>query len=175
MYKAFSVSVIFLDSLAALFVVAQAIVPSSVSNGWQFAAFVALLLLNAYGMYIQSQKTKETQDKIDGVAVKTENVHLAVNSQLDKFKAEAANQYKTSLEQGIALVKLTLEKAADAKTSALETRIAALEGKLDTERLKAVALAASTKPIDLTAKVELTPVRPIDPPARHEEIRGQTS
>jgi hypothetical protein len=176
MHKTFT-AIFIIDSLAAAFVVvqsfmltfAQVTIPA-VSNQWQLIAFVALLAFNAYALYVQNQKLKETQVKIQETSAatqgKVEEVHHTVNSQLDKFKEEAAARDKVALEQAVAVVRLTLERAADVKTSALEARIASLESKLDTERLKAVALAASmAKPVELSGKVEISPPSPLSAPS----------
>jgi hypothetical protein len=183
MHKTFA-TIALVDGIASTAIIAGAIfaqvtsVPS-VSNGWQLAAFLGLLGLNAYGMYMQNQNSKTTQAKVDEVANKTEVVHKAVNSQLDAFKKEAAEQYKQALEQGISIVKLTAEKAGNERLATLEAKIAALETKLDTEREKAVVLAAG-KPIPdgQTHSVPITdlkvsmPMPPQTPEERREEIKG---
>jgi membrane protein implicated in regulation of membrane protease activity len=170
MHKTFT-AIFIVDSLAAVFVVAQSFIVTfsqvtvpSVSNQWQLIAFVALLAFNAYAMYVQSQKSAETQKKIEESSVatqgKVEEVHKTVNSKLDMYKKEAADQYKLALENGIAIVKATLQKEYDAKTTALESRITILEVKLDTEKLKSIALAKS-----VPASVDpVKSVEPAEPP-----------
>lgn len=135
------------DGSFAVGVVAWAVLGQAVnsvpplSSGWELIGFLALLGLNAYGMYIQSKASKSTHDKVDQVALATEQVHKSVNSQLDKFKAEAAAQYKTALAQGIQIATAEGQKDSDAKVTVLDRRIAALEAKLEMELQRAVALA----------------------------------
>ncbi len=139
----FSKSLLFglvLDGLLAVaIVIAQALpVPS---GPWPTIALLGMLCLQAWQMYLSAERDKATKTAVDGVAVKTEVVHKALNSQLDAFKAEAAAQYKLALDQGINIAKMAATKETDAKLTLLETKIASLESKLDNEREKAVALA----------------------------------
>jgi hypothetical protein len=124
------------------------------TTNWGFLSLVAML---AYMILTQRYNNKNTQEKIDDVSVKTDGVHRMLNSELDAFKKEAAEQYKVALENGIALVKVTADKLMGEKMAVLESKIAALESKLDIAREK-VALAAS-KPSPQTGEERLGEIR----------------
>ena len=101
-------------------------------------------------------------DKVDGV-------HTMLNSELTKFKQEQAEQYKVSLRDGIELAEMKASKAFDdrtagvlAKMAAMESKVHALEAKLEGEREKAVVLAAA----------KIAPVAPQTGDERLNEIRG---
>jgi hypothetical protein len=81
---------------------------------------------------------RENRSAIEAVGDKTEIVHKALNSQLDAFKRDAAQQYALALEQAVSLVRLETEKQSLRQMAVLEAKIAALEAALKAEREKSV-------------------------------------
>ncbi len=163
-----------IDGVLALAVVLAQAFPQA-SNGWQFGVIVAVLMLQAWGMWIQSQNNRVVQSKVDSVGDKAEVVHKALNSQLDAFKREAADQYKLALEQGIAIARAASQKDTDAKLAILESKISSLEAKLDSERMKAVALAVhDTRSGPLDVKVTGPDPLPVTNVPQSGEERLQT-
>ncbi|MFI5387426.1 MAG: hypothetical protein ACHQ50_15060 [Fimbriimonadales bacterium] len=88
-----------------------------------------------------------TKSAIDAVGDKTEIVHKAVNSQLDAFKKEAAQQYALALEQAVSLVRLEAERISLQKLAVLEAKIADLEARLKWRRDKTVAQELASDPL----------------------------
>ena len=120
--------------------IAPHVVPE-VSNGWQLAAFLGLLGLNAWSMWVQNQANKVTQSKVDVVADKTEVVHKALNSQLDAFKRDAADQYKAALDQAVKLTRTEGENELARRVSGLDAKIASLESRLEAATVRAATVA----------------------------------
>jgi hypothetical protein len=134
---------------AILSQVAQTVPP--VSNGWQTIALVAVLGLQAYSMYLSSEREKlasKSKDEVIGrvgdVDHKVDGVHSMLNAELTKFKAEAADAYKVALEQGVRIARADVQSQADARINDLESRLKVLETRLENERTKAVTLAAKS-------------------------------
>ena len=158
--------------------IAPHVVPE-VSNGWQLAAFLGLLGLNAYGMWVQREASRTIQSKVDNVGDKTEVVHKALNSQLDTYKREAADAARLATEDAVKRVRLEMEKLSNDRLAGLERKIATLEAKLDNAREMAVALAVTqpAQPLPAPSKVTIVNPEPLpvtETPVKHQnEIRGE--
>ena len=123
----------------AISLFAQAVVPPEVLpiNGWNalvlvmpgILAFLGTIAALVVGV-INGHKTDGIGRKTDDVAKKTDIMHGMLNSELDKFRADTAANYKVALQQAVALTRAESEKTATAIVTALETRIARLESEL---------------------------------------------
>jgi hypothetical protein len=150
-----------LDGLLVIAVIIAQAVPT-VTNGWQLAAFVAVILLQGWSMWMQ----RATQQQVKEGGEKTEMVHRALNSQLDQFKKEAAEQYRVSIEQAIKQTQAEGSKDLAVKVAALDAKIATLEAKLEAAATRATTVAAMA-----LAKEPQHAVEPID--VRLGEIRRE--
>ena len=74
--------------------------------------------------------TKENRDAIKDVAVRTEEVHSALNGALAAAKKLAADQYEKALAQAIELLKSKAEQTILDQTAAMRTEIQMLNAKL---------------------------------------------
>ncbi len=110
------------------------------------AVFGLGLLFN----YLKSRQaeivSRETKEAVDGVSHKADNLHTALNSELEKFKRETADQNARFLQAAIRLVRAEEQKNAAETLSQLKdvtaARILELERKLDvSEGVKQAAVA----------------------------------
>jgi hypothetical protein len=115
-------------------------------------SFLAVIAasLSAVISVIGNRKTEENGRK-------TDKVESMLNSELAKFKKEAADAYRHALEQAIATTRATVEKENSSTTSSLELRILKLESELRFRNDQNAAAA---------------PRVPNTPEERLQEIRG---
>ena len=161
-------------ALAGMILVAQTIPTVMPTTGWATLFLLGVMALQGWQMYLSNEREKaamardmQSKQALGVIVAKSDETHKALNSQLDQFKRDAAESYRSALEEAVKKTRLETEKAGSVVTTALEARIAKLESMIEASTARAASIAAASIAKD-------HPPVPSQVDLRLGEIRGET-